>query len=58
MNVNHLGDQHGKQKEEYETKSLDTEKDHVFFAEFTSKNGWDDDQIDKFWSWQLPKLLR
>ena len=47
-NANYLGTQQDKQHEEIETKSLETETDPVAFAKFTSKNGWDENQIDKF----------
>ena len=47
-NVNYLEDRHEEQQEELETERLETENDPVAFAEFTSNNGWDDYQIDKF----------
>ena len=45
-NVNYLGTRQDEQQEEIETVSLET--DPVAFAEFTSNNGWDEYQIDKF----------
>ena len=47
-NVKYLGTRQDEQQEEIETESLETENDPVAFAEFTSNNGWDEYQIDKF----------
>ena len=45
-NVNYLGNRQEEQQEEIE--SLETESEPVAFAEFTSNNGCDEYQIDKF----------
>ena len=47
-NVNYLGNQQEEEQEKIETESLETENDPGAFGEFTSNNGWDDYQIDKF----------
>ena len=46
--VNYLEDTHVDQNEELDTESLETENDPVAFAEFSSRNGWDDYQKDNF----------
>ena len=46
--VNYLEDTQVDQQEELDTESLGTENDPVAFAEFSSSNGWDDNQIDNF----------
>ena len=47
-NVNYLGNRQYEQQEEIEIEILETENDPVAFAQFTSNNGWDEYQIDKF----------
>ena len=47
-NFNYIGDRHEEQQEEVEAERLETERDPVAFAEFTSNNGWDGYQKDKF----------
>ena len=47
-NVNYLRNQQDEQQEEVETDGLETENDRVEFGDFTSNNGWNEYQIDKF----------
>ena len=56
-NVKYMFDGNGEQQEEIETESLETDKDTVAFAEFTSKNGCDDYQIDKFLIMSIAEAL-
>ena len=47
--VNYMGDRNDEeQQEEIETESQETDNNPVAFAEFTSNNGWDEYQTDKF----------
>ena len=44
-----MGDRNDEeQQEEIETESQETDNNPVAFAEFTSNNGWDEYQTDKF----------
>ena len=47
--VNYLGDRKNEdEQDKTESKSQGTELDPVAFADFTSKNGWEDYQVDNF----------
>ena len=47
-NVNYLGNTNEEQQEEAEIESTWTDTDPVAYAEFTTKNGWENYQIDDF----------
>ena len=49
--MNYLGDKNEEQKEETEIENTETDNDlyAVAYAEFTSNNGWEEYQIDKFY---------
>ena len=47
-NVNYLVDRNDERLEEIETENEITDNDPVAFAEFTSKNGWEEYQLVKF----------
>ena len=47
-NVNYLGNTNEEQQEETEIESKETDNDPVSYAEFTTNNGWENYQIDKF----------
>ena len=43
-----MEDQNHKQQEEIETERQDTDNDPVAFAEFTSKDSWEEYQVNNF----------
>ena len=48
-NVNYLGDcNNEKEQDDTESESQGTELRPVAFADFTSKNGWEEYHVDKF----------
>ena len=47
-NVNYLGDTNEEQQEETELENTETDNDLIAYAEFTTNNGWEESQIDKF----------
>ena len=48
-NVNYLGDRNNEEEqEETESESQGTELDPFAFADFTSKNGWEEYHVDNF----------
>ena len=50
-----MRDRNDEQQEELESESQKTDNDPVAFAEFLSRNGWEENQVGKYQLWQFPK---